>query len=380
MVSTKLPKTGNSVGSVLRVYGNGQVFVEDVYKYLADLEYAYNCAYVLHSILGQAEELAEYYGASRPPIPIKNLLWASWWPPNPEKVAGMVPPEEKLQLQGVQFNSPGFWDFFGQLNPLEVLRQYVNDQHERRKEREDREPLEARKGLLEIEQLELENLNRRLELLKQLGPTEQDLSILKYQLLSKPLEKLNSYQDQRLIVDAEIVNPEQPKKKESVMWGMSPDDDIELKSEKGIDYTKLRDLLAAGKWKEADQETAKVMLQAANRVQQRYLDVKDIDNFPCEDLRTIDQLWVKYSQGRFGFSVQKKIYISNLGGTKEYNEEVWKKFGDHVGWRKGGNWLNYSDLTFELRDTTPYGHLPLWDKNMDLDVWCVFSRVKTCNL
>ena len=125
MVSTLLPKTGNSVGSVLRVYGNGQVFVEDVYKYLADLEYSYNCAYVLDSILEQAEELAEYYGESRPPIPIKNLLWASWWPPNPEKVAGMVPPEEKLQLHGVQFNSPGWWDFFGKLNPLEVLRQYL---------------------------------------------------------------------------------------------------------------------------------------------------------------------------------------------------------------------------------------------------------------
>ena len=58
------------------------------------------------------------------------------------------------------------------------------------------------------------------------------------------------------------------------------------------------------------------MLAVAKR--EKELDVNSIDNFPCEDLRTIDQLWVKYSDGRFGFSVQKRIY-QNLGGTRGYN-------------------------------------------------------------
>ena len=85
-----------------------------------------------------------------------------------------------------------------------------------------------------------------------------------------------------------------------------------------MDYRKLRDLLAAGKWKEADEETTRVMLAVAKREKEDWLDVKHIDNFPCEDLRTIDQLWVKYSDGKFGFSVQKRIY-QGLGGTREYN-------------------------------------------------------------
>ncbi|MGK7958051.1 MAG: GUN4 domain-containing protein [Crocosphaera sp.] len=138
-----------------------------------------------------------------------------------------------------------------------------------------------------------------------------------------------------------------------------PKTQIRLKSEKGVDYTKLRDLLAAGKWKEADQETAKVMLQAANRVSEGDLRESDIDNFPHDDLRTIDQLWVHYSQGKFGFSVQKKIYVDELGGTKQYNEEILGSFCDRVGWRKEGNYVRYSDLTFELLDTTPVGHLPI---------------------
>ena len=131
-----------------------------------------------------------------------------------------------------------------------------------------------------------------------------------------------------------------------------------LKSEKGVEYTKLRDLLAAGEWREADLETGKVMLQAAGKESEGWLDVKDIDNFPCEDLRTINQLWLHYSDGKFGFSVQKKIYES-LGGTKKYNLEVWQNFADRIGWRKEGEgtWLIYSDLTFNLK-LAPHGHLP----------------------
>ncbi|MGH2412541.1 MAG: GUN4 domain-containing protein, partial [Microcystaceae cyanobacterium] len=137
-------------------------------------------------------------------------------------------------------------------------------------------------------------------------------------------------------------------------------DEIELKSERRIDYNKLRNLLAAGKWKEADEETARVMLQAANREDEGWLRVEDLENFPCEDLRTINQLWLHYSKGKFGFSVQKEIY-QNLGGKREYNEEVWEKFADTVGWRVKNGWPDYKDITFDL--SAPRRHLPggdLW--------------------
>jgi eukaryotic-like serine/threonine-protein kinase len=75
------------------------------------------------------------------------------------------------------------------------------------------------------------------------------------------------------------------------------------------------------------------MLKVAGREEKGWLNIKDIEKFPCEDLHTIDQLWVEYSNGSFGFSVQKRIYRS-VGGTMEYNSEVWQKFGDRVGWRK----------------------------------------------
>ncbi|GAX43823.1 GUN4 domain-containing protein [Tolypothrix sp. NIES-4075] len=141
----------------------------------------------------------------------------------------------------------------------------------------------------------------------------------------------------------------------------------DLPSEKGVDYTKLRDLLAAGKWKDADQETLAVMLQATGREKEGWLDYESIKKFSCTDLRTIDQLWVKYSNGRFGFSVQKRIWES-VG--KDYG-----KFGDRVGWRQMRTeivdkwfglkqetqhqpfWLNQDQLTYDT--SAPEGHLPL---------------------
>ncbi|MFM6508212.1 MAG: GUN4 domain-containing protein, partial [Dolichospermum sp.] len=88
--------------------------------------------------------------------------------------------------------------------------------------------------------------------------------------------------------------------------------EIQLKSDVGMDYNKLRDLLKAEKWQEADKETRRVMLAVAKREEKGWFNVESIDNFPCADLRTIDQLWVKYSDGKFGFSVQKRIYQGDV--------------------------------------------------------------------
>ncbi len=123
----------------------------------------------------------------------------------------------------------------------------------------------------------------------------------------------------------------------------------------GVDYSPLRDLLFAGRWREADSETTRAMIQAAGREKEGWLRTEDIDEFSCEDLRIIDQLWLDSSKGKFGFSVQKDIY-QNLGGTREYNREVWQRFGTQVGWRQGDSWGNYSDLTFNLN--APKGQLP----------------------
>jgi hypothetical protein len=130
-------------------------------------------------------------------------------------------------------------------------------------------------------------------------------------------------------------------------------------------------------------------LSAAGREREGSLDSDSIDNFPCEDLRTINQLWLYYSNSKFGFSVQKEIYES-LGGTREYTKIVWEEFGDRVGWRKGGDWFSWS-YSDRIRDynSAPKGHLPggyllsaIGGVVHDIleDGIRVFSRAKACSL
>jgi len=140
-----------------------------------------------------------------------------------------------------------------------------------------------------------------------------------------------------------------------------PLDRIPLRSEKGVDYRRLRSYLRSGQWREADQETDRVMLQAAGQTKQEYLGTDDIRKFPCQDLQTIDQLWVAASKGRFGFSVQKRIW-QECGSPLGYDDD-WKKFCARVGWRKAGDWLYYNQLTFNPEKSLT-GELPAHGKRV----------------
>lgn len=122
-----------------------------------------------------------------------------------------------------------------------------------------------------------------------------------------------------------------------------------------VDYSTLESLMQAGDWRGADEETFQIMLQVANREEEGWLDTESLENFPCEVLQRLDDLWVQYSDGKFGFSVQTRIW-QEVGSPTSYNEQ-WEAFGDRVGWRKEGSWLSYSDLQFNP-DLSPAGELP----------------------
>ncbi len=78
----------------------------------------------------------------------------------------------------------------------------------------------------------------------------------------------------------------------------------------------MRDFLEAGKWQEADKITTKIMLKVTGREQQGWFRRNDITNFSCEDLRIIDQLWQESTQGKSGFTVQKKLWKQNGSPVK----------------------------------------------------------------
>jgi hypothetical protein len=56
--------------------------------------------------------------------------------------AEAVPPYARLVLEHVRIESPGFWEFVASLNPLQQIREYLNDRHRRRQDGEFRDASE----------------------------------------------------------------------------------------------------------------------------------------------------------------------------------------------------------------------------------------------
>ncbi len=152
---------------------------------------------------------------------------------------------------------------------------------------------------------------------------------------------------------------EKPKAQRTNPWG----------SAVGMDYGKLQALLAAGQWQEADRETEAIMLEICGQEEQGRLNAYHLKNFPCRDLRILDQLWLESSNGRFGFSVQNQIWAA-VG-------QNYQTFSDRVGWRVGNSWLPYSELQFNHQ--APTGHLPSWGRRGKF--WpFLAARVEECIL
>ena len=169
-------------------------------------------------------------------------------------------------------------------------------------------------------------------------------------------------------------------------------------SSTAVDYSKLEDFLQRGQWEEADEETDNLMLEVANREEEGWLNDESIETFPCDVLSQIDRLWVDHSGGKFGFSIQKKIYIENCGGKPDgqHDETTWLCFADAVGWRvnqsdlwgrRSSNQIGWVQpirpLGSQIELYAPEGYLPnpkatLWDETDDR--FSFFSRAAVCKL
>jgi hypothetical protein len=134
--------------------------------------------------------------------------------------------------------------------------------------------------------------------------------------------------------------------------------EMELKSEVRIDYSKLRDLLTKQDWREADLESSRIISKIVGT--EDYIYPEDMERFPCKDLETIDRLWVEYSSGHFGLSVQKQIWLS-LGGSLTSQTAIdtlsplYVKFAQQIGWLKE-DVVSWDELDFSLN--APKGQLP----------------------
>ncbi|KAG2445075.1 hypothetical protein HYH02_008942 [Chlamydomonas schloesseri] len=130
--------------------------------------------------------------------------------------------------------------------------------------------------------------------------------------------------------------------------------EVELGTTAGIDYTTLRDHLANGEFREAEDETRALLIKLAGpeAVKRNWVYFTEVKNISVTDFQTLDSLWKASSNGKFGYSVQKEIWVQN---TKR-----WPKFFKQIDWTQGEN-NNYRKWPMEFIYSldAPRGHLPL---------------------
>ncbi|WP_016948954.1 AAA-like domain-containing protein [Anabaena sp. PCC 7108] len=130
-------------------------------------------------------------------------------------------------------------------------------------------------------------------------------------------------------------------------------------------------LMQQNRWKEADHKNWQFLLIASGKEKENYLQLNDIKNFNCDDLKKLDSLWTRNSQGHFGYSVQEKIYLStgnslefdwDKGNFTIWNQTRYDEFGEELGWKKkGGEWMKYDEIPWKCEtnfQAERYGILP----------------------
>jgi hypothetical protein len=131
-----------------------------------------------------------------------------------------------------------------------------------------------------------------------------------------------------------------------------PDGWLATMSARGLDYAALQRALMAQQFEDADRLTSSYLreLAGSEAVRRGYVYFSEVPPIASSDLESLDRLWVCYSRGRFGFSVQGKLLRSCNGRW----ELLWPK----LAWKDAGRWTRYPG-SFQWSIEAPEGHMPL---------------------
>lgn len=127
---------------------------------------------------------------------------------------------------------------------------------------------------------------------------------------------------------------------------------VPLKSKKDINYLPLQKLLVHKQFQAANSLTYKKLCELSNlcSVQRSWLYFTDISLLPTVDLQTIDKLWRIHSLDKFGFSVQRQIWL--------LHDRDWNRLLQTIEWKINNVLCRYPN-EFQWNINGPAGHLPL---------------------
>ena len=188
---------------------------------------------------------------------------------------------------------------------------------------------------------------KQLQLISQFASDRESLRVL--------MEFLQSYRSQSAnpVIGKiyQTLYQSQNNETQSFLQNYFPRGVVPLRSERNIDYLPIQVALARQDFQTADLLSLQKLCELAGEAatQRKWLYFTEVAQFPALDLQTIDRLWFVYSEGKFGYSVQRRLWLS-LGRDLS---KLWLK----IGWKKENNWTRYPE-EFIWNLTAPLGHLP----------------------
>ncbi|MFM8524085.1 MAG: GUN4 domain-containing protein [Cyanobacteriota bacterium] len=131
-----------------------------------------------------------------------------------------------------------------------------------------------------------------------------------------------------------------------------PEGWLAVNSVAGLSFTALQEALANQAFEDADRITSALLRELAGPAaeQRGYVYYSEVPGMSGLDLQSLDRLWLVYSQGRFGFTVQARLLKACQGRW----ELLWPK----LGWKSAGVWTRYPG-SFQWTLKAPEGHMPL---------------------
>ncbi len=163
------------------------------------------------------------------------------------------------------------------------------------------------------------------------------------------------------------------------------------RSDVGINYQPLQQLLAQSNWEAAATETKYLIFQITARsghppIGQDWVTSNGVKNFPCRDLKTMNELWVNASQNHYGFTTQTKLWGQTFEPKAlKQDPDRWERYRDHLGWRPRKDKEFQPDIEGRLpepvKSTADFDDRPLRaDDQIEFAGAAWLHRVEQCGL
>jgi hypothetical protein len=131
-----------------------------------------------------------------------------------------------------------------------------------------------------------------------------------------------------------------------------------LPSAMEIDYVPLATMLATGDFEAADQFTRDNLIKIAGKDAEGrgYVYWTEVKRLPSIDLATMERLWLQFSNGNFGYSIQKRVWDIENGNFDNFIRRIgWTKIDNDA--ERKLKWFGKSEFIYDT--SAPKGHLPL---------------------